>query len=89
MRSYFGKKYYRNKAIERVAQKSIDLGTNVDVFIEKTISDLKNEIPPYVERELLNIAENYFEIQERYAADVKHELIKLRQQVIDSKYKEI
>lgn len=87
--SFFGKKYYRNKAIERVAQKSIDLGTNVDVFIEKTISDLKNEIPPYVERELLNIAENYFEIQERYAADVKYELIKLRQQVIDSKYKEI
>lgn len=89
VRSFFGKKYYRNEAIERVAKKQIDLGTNVDVFIEQTIGDLKNVVPPYVEKELRNIAESYFETQEKYAAEVNRELLKLRQQVIDSKYKEI
>lgn len=87
--SWFGKTYYRNKAIKKVLRKEVDLGTNLDVFIEDCISAIESTIPNYVKNELEGISRTYFAPQERYVSELQNELEVLKTKLSNHKYKEI
>lgn len=87
--SWFGKTYYRNKAIKKVMRQEVDLGTNLDVFIEDCVSAIESTIPNYIKNVLEGISRTYFAPQERYVSELQNELEALKIKLSNYKYKEI
>ena len=84
--SFFGRSYYTTRNVEKVKKFTVDLGTNVDSFLEELLPQLTNLIQDAVRKEMENVRDNYFKPQEEYALHMKAELSKLERKLVALRY---
>lgn len=69
-RSFFGKTYYRKKAVTKTEVIKIDIGTNVNDLLETLQKQSESIISNEVHQALMDIQTNYFAPQESYIKDM-------------------
>ena len=84
--SFFGRSYYTTRNVEKVKKFTVDLGTNIDSFLEELLPQLTNLIQDAVRKEMENVRDNYFKPQEEYALHMKAELSELERKLVALRY---
>lgn len=74
------------KKVPRTRTKKRDLGTNVDDFVNSNMGIINSCVREYVKKELTNIANSYFEPQEKYADALNEKLEALKTDLSNLKY---
>lgn len=85
-RSLFGKKYYRKYRNTRTISKEVDLGTNVEDFLESIMPQIRNNVTIQVEQELDRLQQSYFKPQEEYVEVMRSYLSSLKQDLKELKF---
>ncbi len=78
IRSFFGKNYYEEKEITHTLQKTIDLGTNLDEFLDSLLPQVESIVHDKVRKELENLQKTYFAPQEQTVHQVQQCIDTLR-----------
>lgn len=86
IRSWFGKKYIVKKTRTKSISQKVDLGTNVDASLENLLPVIEKYIKNETEKTLEDIRQNYFLPQEKYINEMRTELNKLQQRLINMKF---
>lgn len=86
-RSLFGKKYYSKQENVKTITKEIDLGTNIEEFLEIIMPQVKDNVTVQVQQELENLQKNYFKPQEEYVETMRTLLTNLNKDLLDLKFK--
>lgn len=87
IRHFFGKIYQRERHVNRTVSKKVDLGTNVDDFIEKIMPHIKDLASRNVLIELEKLRDVYFQPQENYVKEMQQKITKLNNNLECLKYK--
>ena len=88
IKSFFGHTYYSMSVREREKEITVDLGTNVDKFLDESIEAITDRVRKATQRELTLIADNYFKPQTDYAIQMQKLLVKLKEDLIKLKFEE-
>ncbi|MDO4204472.1 MAG: hypothetical protein Q4D07_08290 [Selenomonadaceae bacterium] len=84
--SFFGKKYYDRFTKTSKVKQSIDMGTNVNSFIESILPMLQEVLEKHITENIDNIKNTYFVTQEKYTEDMLKKLDGLEKQFRALKY---
>ena len=84
--SFFGREYYETRRKERTKQFTVDLGTNVDSFLDAILPQVQKLAEQTVRKEMERVRDSYFAPQEAYAKRMKTELRQLESSLLALKY---
>lgn len=84
--SFFGKEYYETRREKKTKQFTVDLGTNVDSFLDAIIPQVQKLAEKAVRKEMERVRDSYFAPQEAYAKRMKHELGQLESALLALRY---
>ena len=84
--SFFGKEYYETHREKKTKQFTVDLGTNVDSFLDAIIPQVQKLAEQAVRKEMERVRDSYFAPQEAYAKRMKHELGQLESALLALRY---
>ena len=84
--SFFGKEYYETRREKKTKQFTVDLGTNVDSFLDAIIPQVQKLAEQAVRKEMERVRDSYFAPQEAYAKRMKHELGQLESALLALRY---
>lgn len=88
IRSFFGKTYYRRHTDYKTRSMVVDMGTNVDEFLEDMINAVDQTVAKHVQVELERLQETYFLPQKTYVDKTRKALKKLQATLTSLKYDE-
>lgn len=88
VRSLFGKTYYTITARNRKITKEVDLGTNLEEYLEKLMPELNEYVKGKVKQELLNVQTSYFKPQECYVNEMRDKLQEIKKQMQEMKFRD-
>lgn len=86
VRSWFGKKYYRTKRETHTEYQTIDLGTNLDEFLDSLMPQVEEYAKREAEKNLVELREKYFVERENFAYNMRREIEKLRRELLALKF---
>ena len=78
VRHFFGKEYYRTEHSTRTEHQTVDLGTNLDEFVESLMPQVEKFAHTQAEVSLADLRDKYFATRETFAANMQLEINKLR-----------
>lgn len=83
VRNFFGKKYYSRRRVEHIINQNVDLGTNVDEYLDEMLKSFDNIIKRYVKQELEKLQQFYFLPQENYVKQMRENLLVLEKSIVE------
>lgn len=86
IRSFFGKTYYTLVTERRTHTQKVDLGTNIDSYLEKIRPVMEKEFTAYINSSFDMIKTSYFQPQEEYLSKLQKELKQLKEKLRGLKY---
>ncbi len=86
VRGFFGKKYYRTRHETRTEYQTIDLGTNLDEFLDSLMPQVEEYAKREAEKSLAELREKYFVERENFARKMRGEVEKLRGELLALKF---
>ena len=86
IRSFFGKEYYRTKHSTRTEYQTIDLGTNLDEFLNSLMSQVENYAKSQADEKLAELRDKYFAEREKFALNMREQIEKLRADLLALKF---
>lgn len=86
VRGFFGKKYYRTRHETRTEYQTIDLGTNLDEFLDSLMPQVEAYAKREAEKSLAELREKYFVERENFARKMRGEVEKLRGELLALKF---
>lgn len=88
IRSFFGKTYFTSRNVSKVKKAKVDLGTDVDEFLDSMMPMVQGIATAAVKKELENVRDNYFLPQEEYVSEMKKHLDELEGKLLGLRYSE-
>ena len=88
IRDFFGHTYYTISVREREKETTVDLGTNVNKFLDDSINAITDKVRKAAQNELNLIADNYFKPQVDYALQLQKQLTNLKERLLQLKFEE-
>ena len=86
IRGFFGKKYYRTKHSTRTEYQTVDLGTNLDEFLDSLMPQVEEYAKNQAGASLAELREKYFVERENFARKMRGEVDKLRGELLALKF---
>lgn len=86
IRSFFGKEYYRTEHSTRTEYQTIDLGTNLDEFLNSLMPQVEEYAKSQAGESLAELREKYFVERENFARNMRGEMEKLRGELLALKF---
>ena len=86
VRSFFGKEYYRTEHSTRTEYQTVDLGTNLDEFLNSLMPQVEEYAKSQASENLAELREKYFVERENFARNMRGEIDKLRKELIALKF---
>lgn len=86
IRSFFGKEYYRTEHSTRTEYQTVDLGTNLDEFLDSLMPQVEEYAKSQVTEGLAELKEKYFVERENFARNMRGEIDKLRKELVALKF---
>ncbi len=86
IRGFFGKKYYRTRHTTRTEYQTVDLGTNLDEFLDSLMPQVEEYAKREAEKSLVELREKYFVERENFAQKMRGEVEKLRGELLALKF---
>lgn len=87
IKSILGFKQFKRRTNPRVEKRTIDLGTNIEDYLEKVAPMLHDALTAHIEKSLDRIKESYFKPQEEYAETMQRELKVLADKLEQMKFR--
>ena len=85
-RSFLGKKYYRVESDTRTEYQTVDLGTNLDEFLDSLMPQVEEYAKNQASESLAELREKYFVERENFARKMRGEIDKLRGELLALKF---
>ena len=85
-RSFFGKEYYRTEHSTRTEYQTVDLGTNLDEFLNSLMPQVEEYAKSQAAESLTELREKYFVERENFSRNMRGEIDKLRRELIALKF---
>lgn len=85
-RSFFGKEYYRTEHSTRTEYQTVDLGTNLDEFLDSLMPQVEEYAKSQAAESLSELKEKYFVERENFARNMHGEIEKLRGELLALKF---
>jgi predicted GTPase len=85
-RSFFGKEYYRTEHSTRTEYQTVDLGTNLDEFLDSLMPQVEEYAKNQAAESLSELKEKYFVERENFARNMHGEIEKLRGELLALKF---
>ena len=85
-RSFFGKEYYRTEHTTRTEYQTVDLGTNLDEFLDSLMPQVEEYAKSQAAESLTELKEKYFVERENFARNMRSEIDKLRKELLALKF---
>ena len=86
VRSFFGKEYYRTEHATRTEYQTVDLGTNIDEFLDSLMPQVEEYAKSQAGESLAELREKYFVERENFARKMRGEIEKLRGELLALKF---
>ena len=86
IRSFFGKEYYRTEHSTRTEYQTIELGTNINEFLDSLMPQVENYAKSQADKSLAELRDNYFVRRENFALNMKNEIKKLQTELLALKF---
>ena len=86
IRSFFGKEYYRTEHTTRTEYQTVDLGTNLDEFLNSLMPQVEEYAKSQAAESLAELREKYFVERENFARNMRGEIDKLRKELVALKF---
>ncbi|MBR4151618.1 MAG: hypothetical protein IKT98_01505 [Selenomonadaceae bacterium] len=86
VRSFFGKEYYRTEHSTRTEYQTVDLGTNLDEFLDSLMPQVEEYAKNQASESLSELKEKYFVERENFARNMRGEMEKLRGELLALKF---
>ena len=84
--SFFGKTYYARRVKQEKVSETIDMGSNINEFVEKVLPTIKNVLENHIDENIDRIKDTYFAPQEQYVESMQVQLQNLRDKLESFKY---
>jgi len=84
--SFFGKTYYARRVKEEKVSETIDMGSNMNEFVEKALPTIKKVLENHIDENIDRIKDTYFEPQEHYIERMQIQLQDLSDKLESFKY---
>lgn len=84
--SFFGKEYYARRIKEGKKVHTIDMGTNINEFVEKVIPVINDVLDKHIDGSIDRITNTYFLPQEEYIEEMRGSLQNLKEKLQSYKY---
>lgn len=86
VRSFFGKEYYSTRHATRTEYQTIDLGTNIDEFLNSLMPQVETYAKSQAGEAVAELREKYFVERENFARRMRGEIDKLRGELFALKF---
>ena len=86
IKSFFGKEYYRTEHSTRTEYQTVDLGTNLDEFLNSLMPQIEQYAKTQADESLVKLRDEYFADREKFAKNMRSEINKLRDELIALKF---
>ena len=86
IRSFFGKEYYRTEKSTQTKYQTVELGTNLDEFLDNLMPQAEQYAKSQADEYLTNLRESYFIKRENFANNMREEIKKLRDELVALKF---
>ncbi|MBR0261625.1 MAG: 50S ribosome-binding GTPase [Selenomonadaceae bacterium] len=86
IRNFFGKEYYRTEHTTHTEYQTIDLGTNLDEFLESLMPQVEEYARKQAGESLDELREKYFVERENFVRKMRGEIEKLRGELLALKF---
>lgn len=86
IRSFFGKTYYRVKYVNVKKQINIDMGSNIEDYLDKLFPLLDQSVVQYVSEAIAGIEQDYFAPQQRYVEGMTKAVSALQRSLEKAKF---
>lgn len=84
--SFFGKEYYKTESTTRTEYQTIELGTNLDEFLDSLMPQVESYAKTQADENLARLRDNYFVERENFAKNMRVEINKLRKELLGLKF---
>lgn len=78
IQSFFGKKFYTTGETTHTEYQTVELGTNLDEFLDDLMPQVEEYAKTQADKNLANLRDNYFIERENFAKNMQSEIEKLR-----------
>lgn len=85
-RNFFGKEYYRTEHSTRTEYQTVDLGTNIDEFVNSLMPQVESYAKSQADEYVSKLRDNYFAERETFAKNMRTEITKLRAELQSLKF---
>lgn len=85
-RNFFGKEYYRTEHSTRTEYQTVDLGTNIDEFVNSLMPQVESHAKSQADEYVSKLRDNYFAERETFAKNMRTEIAKLRAELQSLKF---
>ena len=86
VRSLFGKEYYEEHERTRTEYQTVDLGTNLDEFLDSLTPQVESYARTETDSALVELRDSYFAERETFANNMRAEIEKLRAELLKLKF---
>lgn len=86
VQSFFGKKFYTTGETTHTEYQTIELGTNLDEFLDSLMPQVETYAKTSADKTLINLRDNYFIERENFAKNMRVEIEKLRGELLRLKF---
>lgn len=86
VRSFFGKEYYRTEHSTRTEYQTVELGTNLDEFLDSLMPQVEEYAKNQAAESLAELKEKYFVERENFARNMRGEMENLRGELLALKF---
>jgi len=86
VRSFFGKEYYRTEHSTRTEYQTVDLGTNLDEFLDSLMPQVEEYAKNQADEYLATLRDKYFIGRENFAKNMRVEIENLRKELLSLKF---
>ncbi len=86
IQSFFGKKFYTTGETMHTEYQTVELGTNLDEFLDDLMPQVEEYAKTQADKNLANLRDNYFIERENFAKNMQSEIEKLRSELLRLKF---
>ena len=86
IQSFFGKKFYTTGETTHTEYQTVELGTNLDEFLDNLMPQVEEYSKTQADKNLANLRDNYFIERENFAKNMQSEIEKLRGELLRLKF---
>lgn len=86
VQGFFGKKFYTTGETTRTEYQTVELGTNLDEFLDSLMPQVEEYAKTQADKNLADLRDNYFIERENFAKNMQTEIGKLRDELLGLKF---